>query len=415
MLTYHFPPSAAAGAFRLLGFARHLPTYGWESAVVAPPGLPWEPVDPGLMQRVPPATTLYQAPYPRGLAAAPFRRLFPYAAWLPAAYAASRSAIRHERPDALFTSGPPHAIHLLGRHLHRRYGLPWLVDFRDPWAAGGLSALHGRPPSRWDVRAERSVLRDADRIIANTPRAMELLATAFPQHRVKMVSITNGFDPDSFSVLDPAPRDPGAVSLVHPGEVYASRDPRPLLEAIRALKPGEIPEGRPLRVRFIGRQGPGAPILNDLIRESGLQDIVTFTGQVPYSRSLAEMVAADVLLLLDSAGRRAGVPAKLYEYLGAGRPVLALADPGGDVDWVLRESGTPYRIAPPLDASRIHDALVSLLREASAAPAANDGAAQSRFTRQAVTGELARLLDECVGHGDTGLTADPESGRGTGA
>src|SRR5438309_8311223 len=64
MVTYHFPPSAASGSFRLLGFARHLPGHGWRSVVVAPPSLPWEPVDPELVDQIPPDTAIYTAPYP---------------------------------------------------------------------------------------------------------------------------------------------------------------------------------------------------------------------------------------------------------------------------------------------------------------------------------------------------------------
>jgi hypothetical protein len=64
LLTYHFPPSSASGSFRMLGFARHLPRHGWRAAVVAPPSLPWEPVDAELSERVPPETAVYHVPSP---------------------------------------------------------------------------------------------------------------------------------------------------------------------------------------------------------------------------------------------------------------------------------------------------------------------------------------------------------------
>ena len=109
------------------------------------------------------------------------------------------------------------------------------------------------------------------------------------------------------------------------------------------------------------------------------------------------MVQADVLLLLDTPGRRAGVPAKLYEYIGAGRPILALAELDSDVAWVLRESGVAHRIAPPLDAEAIRRALTELLQDpATARCGGQPRLVQPRFTREQLAGELAGLLDSCL-------------------
>src|SRR5258708_14875840 len=130
MATYHFPPSPASGSFRLLGFARHLPKHDWRMAVVAPPTMPWEPVDEGLSNQLPPETAVYPVPYRRG---GLVQRIAPFSVWLPRALSACRRAIAEQQPEALLTSGPPHQVHLLGLALKRRYGLPWIADFRDPW------------------------------------------------------------------------------------------------------------------------------------------------------------------------------------------------------------------------------------------------------------------------------------------
>jgi hypothetical protein len=114
-------------------------------------------------------------------------------------------------------------------------------------------------------------------------------------------------------------------------------------------------------------------------------------------QAVGEMVGADILLLLDSPGRRFGVPAKLYEYLGAGRPILALAEMDSDVAWVLHESGVPYRIAPPKDPAAIRSVLLELLRDPAAA--GSDEARKTfadRFAREHLSGELAGLLDACL-------------------
>ena len=195
ILTYHFPPSAASGTFRMLGFAEHLLQFGWKCVVVAPPGLPWEPNDDALLGRIPAETVVYPVPFPQGGLWKPLRKCFPWGAWLPFAAAGCYRAIREQRPDAVLTSGPPHAIHLLGRHLRRWRGLPWVADFRDPWLAGDPSQIR-RNAESWEVRAEPSVMRTADAIVVNTPGAGELLGHAYPQYAAKMTSITNGYDPE---------------------------------------------------------------------------------------------------------------------------------------------------------------------------------------------------------------------------
>src|SRR5512135_183957 len=93
ILTYHFPPSAASGSFRLLGFVRHLPKFGWRSVVVAPPRIPWEPTDEALLDQLPPETALYHVPYPESRLWKPVRKFAPYGVWLPAAWAGCRRAI----------------------------------------------------------------------------------------------------------------------------------------------------------------------------------------------------------------------------------------------------------------------------------------------------------------------------------
>jgi glycosyltransferase involved in cell wall biosynthesis len=395
ILTYHFPPSAAAGALRMLGFARHLPEFGWQTVVVAPPGLPWEPVDEALLERVPSETTVYRVPYPTHGFGKLLRKFGTWGAWQLIASVPCHRAIRRHRPDVILTSGPPHAIHVLGRHLHRWTRLPWVADFRDPWLAGDPTQTRRAAP-RWERRAEPSVMREACAIVANAPVACELLQHAYPQYSKKMTSITNGYDPEVFEPNPIPPLSGSTIEIVHTGSIYVNRSPIPFLEAVQQLDPRAL-AGKTLKVRFIG------DVVYDAEREeirNKIRDVsnarVTLEDLVPHSESTRAMIQADLLLLLDSPGRRAGVPAKLYEYIGAGRPILALAEPRSDVEWVLRESGAAHRVAPPLDRQAIGRALMDLLRDpASARCGRRNDPGQARFTRRCLAGELAALLDSC--------------------
>ena len=396
VLTYHFPPLGGAGVFRTLGFVRHLPEFGWQTVVVAPPRLPHEPTDLSLLARVPPETAVYHAPYPDcGIWKLVHRLISPARIWLPVAAARCYQAIRRHRPDAVLTSGPPHFTHLLGRHLHRLTGLPWVADFRDPWVAGDRSPMSWKVTSR-DVKDELSVMRESNAIVVNTPGSCELSRQAYPQYAAKITAITNGYDPEAFEVNPIPPLSGSTIEIVHTGLIYAKRSPGSFLEGIRRLDPSVF-AGRTVRVRLIGdlRDKAQKAAIDGHIR-AGLSADVSIEGRVPHNQSIRAMVEADVLLLLDSPGRQAGVPAKLYEYIGAGRPILALAESESDVAWALRESGLPHRIAPPLDADAIRTALAELLQDPATARCAVHTQRRARFTRKHLAGELAAVLDSCL-------------------
>ncbi len=393
LLTYHFAPSAASGTFRMLGFARHLPHFGWRVGVVAAPQLPWDPADPALLAQVPPETAYDAVPYPK---AAPrlVRALLPNAVWLPFAWRACRRALRRERPDVVLTSGPPHLIHLLGLLVKRKEHLPWVADFRDPWVSG-VARPPLTPGQHWLRYWERQVVWHADRVIANAPNATRLFRTTYPRQADKVVTLTNGFDPPAQAL--PAPVRTNTIRLLHAGEIYSGRDPRPLLDAMAALQQDSPIPGVTLRLEVMGAVYLGDANLHDEVARRGLTAQVQVQSQRPYQEALQEMARSDLLVLLDSPGRRIGVPAKLYEYLGARRPILALAEPEGDTAQVLRESGVVHRIAPPRDAGAIQAALAQLVRELDG-PAIPDPQRLRRFTRASLAGDLAGILDEVRRH-----------------
>lgn len=403
LVTYHFPPSAASGSFRLLGFARHLPKYGWRPLVVAPPELPWEPTDARLGARIPRETRVFAAPYPRHWPKV-IRWSAPYAVWLPAARAACWEAVKTENPDAVLTSGPPHGVHLLGLDLRKNFGLPWIADFRDPWIQGTDKPPRQSPARWWQQFWESKVLRGADRILANAPYACQQLQKAFPDQAARIVTLTNGFDP--VDQEGPTHHRGHPLRLVHAGQIYSGRDPRPFLDAlVQWRKTFQVPE---LRVEFLGRTAGHGVDLTVEIANRDLEGMVQVRDQVSYGQSLEIMRGADLLVLLDSPGRRVGVPAKVYEYLGAGRPILALAEPDGDTACILRESGLVYDQAQAGDAQAILLSLERLVKQVeSGEPSAPDPEKIVRFTRENLAGQLAGLLQVLVEPDPKGARVGP--------
>jgi glycosyltransferase involved in cell wall biosynthesis len=271
--------------------------------------------------------------------------------------------------------------------------MPWVADFRDPWLAGAWMQLNaGGLPRSWTARMERDVIAGADLIIANAPAACASLQEAFPAHAEKIVTVTNGYDPETFEGLSRS-RPAERWTLVHPGELYAGRNPRFLMEALGCLLsdwPADRP--RPL-LRLLGGGRNLDASFGEELRRLGLEEVVAREGHVPYRVALQAMIDADVLVLLDSMGRTTGVPAKLYEFLGAGRPILALAEPQSDTASVLVSSGVEYRMARPDDVPGI----VGALRELADLPRDIEPAeGRLRFTRERLTGRLVEMLDRLV-------------------
>jgi glycosyltransferase involved in cell wall biosynthesis len=361
--------------------------------VVAPRTMPLEPIDESLTKLIPPQTSLYYEDYPTHGLLHLFRFVYPKEIWLPRALRGSMNAIRCDRPDVLLTSGPPHSVHFLGLLLQRWYRLPWVADLRDPWVTGAYPRPRLSLRPGWTGLGEWATFRNANLIIANAPLACAAIQAAYPDRAGKMITITNGYDPESFGNLDIGPIRRGSVQMVHAGELYAGRDPRPFLDALGSLAPGEPGIFPPLQVRFLGRIDQMYRL--DLeIEERGLTPMVEVCGHVGYRQIIQELVHSDILLLMDTPGRRVGVPAKLYEYLGAGRPILALTEPNGDVANVLRQSGITHRIAGPLDRARIRDALADLVKGVTVDHGLDRRPDdRQRFTRENATRQLAAAMD----------------------
>ena len=217
----------------------------------------WEPVDPGLAERIPKGTVVRYVRFPT---ARPWRMLMAlldtyYEFWLPGAFLAANQLMATHRPAAVFTSGPPHCVHLLGSWMKRRWGVPWVADFRDPWIT---AALKTSPPSfrlSRERRWERRVMREADVIVHNAPAACRALQAAYPEYSEKMAMIPNGYDAEDFAGATRRRSPNGTVQILHTGSIYMRRDPGPVLDAVARASNGAAMDLAGIRFRFVGCLG----------------------------------------------------------------------------------------------------------------------------------------------------------------
>jgi len=402
MVAFHFPPLiGSSGIQRTLRFAQHLPEFGWEPAVLSAHERAYPQTAGESVREIPRNLEVRRAfaldtarhlavsgVFPRWLAL-PDR----WWSWSLGAVPAGLRLVRTFKPDVLWTTYPIATAHLIGAALHRLTGIPWVADFRDPMAQDDY------PADRLTHRAfewiERRTLNACTKAIFTAPGALRLYAERYPELPASRLGIIeNGYDEASFAGLEAQAPQVGErpLTLVHSGTVYSSeRDPRPLFAALGELLRAGAISGRSLNI--VLRASGNDHYLSELVRAEGIQEIVSLQPAIAYRAALKEMQQSDGLLVLQAANCNYQVPAKLYEYLRARRPILALTDPLGDTAAVLRAAGVDS-IAPLDSKEAIRRTFVAFLEQLRArrAPLPSE-AAVAACSRRARTAQLAAILD----------------------
>lgn len=409
MVAFHFPPlSGGSGIQRTLRFVQHLPALGWQPLVLTACERAYAQTSTDLLPDVAPETVVQRSfaldtarhLSVRGRYLGWMARPDRWMSWRLAAVRDGLKLIKTHRPQAIWSTYPIATAHQIGAELQLRSGLPWIADFRDPMAQDGYPS----DPAVWrSFRAiEAQAFERAARCVFTTPGAAQAYRARYAPFAHKVEVLENGFDEESFAGLaGQGQLLAGKLTLLHSGMVYPSeRDPTALFDALaRIVSPpegsgGPTHAGFPrsqLCVRFRAPVHTG--MLSALAVQYGLQDIVEICPPLPYRAALAEMMGADALLVMQAANCNAQIPAKLYEYLRAGRPVLGLTDPAGDTAGALRAAGIEA-IAPLDSAAAIAALLASFLNQLMQGRAALPNAqAVQLASRRARAQQLASLLE----------------------
>ena len=428
-IAYYYQPMGGAGVQRALKFSKYLPEFGVQPVVLAaldkgylsdaslvaeiPVGVAVHRVEhQALMQRVlawrarrssssaSGATAPTSAPSAlraslRDAALGAYAALqFPddKAGWARRALNEARRILRSERVDLILSSSPPVSAHRLGAQLAHEFGLPWVADFRDLWTANpGYAAPAWR--RALDRRSEDGWLQRAAGIVTVTPSWQRLLAE---RAACPVAFIPNGYDKADFIALAAASRDDAVFRLVHTGSFYGPRDPAGLLAGVAEYLATASAAARPLRLRLVGSMGARF--------EAGLAQfeqqhpgVIERRPYVPHQQALAEMMAADALLLVVGGGQGDAVagwlPGKIFEYLRAAKPVLLLGDEAGDAATLIRRHAQGWVVDEAAPA-RIAAALRAMIEGPSPAVEARAGVAC--FERRELARQLAEFLARCA-------------------
>jgi len=434
VVAYCFPPEGSIGTQRTLRLVRELVARQWDVTVLTgtlgtyPSS---SPIDRDLLGRVPAGVRVLRAsvlrPFERTSAAldagriatasdtAPAKFDRPAAApraataerlrevkrhlqallripdqhvgWIAPAAAKGIAAGLRQRPDVLYSTAPPWTGQLVARAIASALGCPWVADFRDPWARAPWRENWVPAARRAAAIFERSVVRRAAAIVFTTRTNMDEYAGHYgAETAAKFHLVRNGCDRDEFDGLVPLAGD-GRFTMLHAGSLYGGRKPTALFAALAALRDRGVIDARTFCFRQIGRVALSGFDMAEERDRLGLQGMVEMLPALPRRDILREMLSASSLLLLQP-GTTVSIPGKLFEYLAAGRPILAIAEEGETSD-IVRESGRGIAILPE-DQPQIERAIEQLVQTARQAPAARPIAQGDGELR---TRELAQVLE----------------------
>ena len=405
-----FPPQMTAGSFRPLRFARDLPDMGWNCVVITAEAECCPDPNMDLMKEIPSDTDVVRFPCgcpPEHLSKwliqsqgrsgrlkrmavkalrATFRDLScPDAhAWsLGGLFKVVRNVVRRRRIDAIVITGPPFSWFRIAAKLKKAFGLPIVLDFRDPWTANSLrykGTLFWRYwPSQW---MERKAVTAADLVILNTPYSKKYFSTKYPQLGDDHWDVVNnGFVLDHMATVEPEPFP--RKTLVYGGvtDLWMIRS---LVEAMGRLKDRGVVSAESFRFVSFGNAPPD---VMQAAEQAGVADMIEFRGRCSHDDVLSALKGASGLLLL--LNDILHVPCKLYEYLAAGPPTLMIGPADSDAADILRETGAGV-VSALNDVEGIERDLTRLL--AGELVGRRDEQAVMRYESKALSGKLAAIL-----------------------
>ena len=422
IVTYYWPPSGGSGVQRWLKFAKYLPQFGWQPVVFTPENPAFEQKDPSLLRDVSPDLEVFKLPiqepmqllqrftkkskkqfkqgvvkesgsllqrlmvWIRGNLFIPDPRVF----WVKPSVKLLLDLLDSNHINTLVTTGPPHSMHLIGLRLKKKKtDLRWIADFRDPWSEWDmLDHLQvGHRARKKHRRLEKKVMQQADKVVT----VSQNLANALSEigQREVMV-INNGFDSTDFP--NTAPVIPAKFEISHFGLLNELRDPATVLNAVKVLVNRDPGFEKDVAVKLVGTIN--SQLIERIKGDELLKEVVAVSPPIPHNDVIRAYYQSSVLLVVvdDSQDGYWQLPGKMFEYMGVGRPILALGPKHSDIGLVLRQTKAGKTFENGQE-EEIADYLSELYAKFKTGTAVKIEADYAKFTRRKLTEELSKLLN----------------------
>ncbi len=417
VIAYYWPPAGGPGVQRWLKFVKYLPEFGFEPIVYVPENPNYPILDEKLVSEVPDAIKILKQPikepyawasllsknktktisagiikekapsliekvllWIRGNLFIPDARKL----WVKPSISYLAKVIADEGIQTIITTGPPHSLHLIGLGLKKKYNIDWIADFRDPWTSIGYhKKLRLTESSRLKHKAlEKGVLLRADKIVVTSDTTKTEFEAITPKP-IKVV--TNGFDDD----LKPVELD-SKFTISHIGSLLTGRNPLGLWQALQELISENDAFKNAIKIQLAGVVGE--EVLQS-IKDYGLTDYVKQLGYLSHDRVLETQQKSQVLLLLeiDSEETKGIIPGKLFEYLNAKRPILAIGPKGWEAGAMVKQHKAGHSCLHD-DVSTLKNVLLELFKQFQKDTLVCNSKGVEQYHRRALTESLAKFI-----------------------
>ncbi|MFZ1081948.1 MAG: glycosyltransferase [Candidatus Kryptoniota bacterium] len=436
IVSYYFPPSGGPGVQRVLKFVKYLPQFGFEPVVLTVADADFPAVDESLLQSIPKdikviRTKIFE-PYnlyrrftgkqagaavdvenipsgkKKGLSeslAEIIRSTFfiPDAriGWLPYAVSAATSIMEQEKVDIIYSSSPPYTTAMIAKKLKKKTGKPWVMGLRDPWT-DFISA-----PKRWFLPAaiDRSMEENSVHVADAVEIAWEGIGKDLKKKYgtidpLKIVHIPNGYDSEDYPAVS-QPKDM-RLRMAYTGSLYGKRNPQTLLDAMKELREAGKISADNLNIIFAGRFGAE---VREMFADPRLTGMIEVKDYLPHEESIKLLLQSNLLVLIVDRSELSNeiVPGKVFEYIGARKPIIAFA-PEGAVAEIIRKTGTGI-VVPQDDVAKAKSVILSFYKNSiSTQPSSTSSKeffnpkedAIKEFERKEATKKLSSLFTEII-------------------
>lgn len=365
IITYYWPPSGGSGVQRWLKFVKYLGKYDVEPIVYTVDNPNYAIIDKSLQNEVPKTVEILRQPIkePNNLLAffgskkqqtsagfldtnpsflgkiaqyiranffIPDARKF----WIHPSVKFISEYLKKNPVDVIITTGPPHSLHLIGLQLKKKIGVKWIADFRDPWTA--IDYFHRLPLTKKAIQKhlqlEKEVVSNADcvLVVGNT------MKENYSKFNKNIAVITNGFDDN---IVENVTKLDTKFSLVHIGMMNADRNPKVLWKVLSEIISNNEEFANDFQLKLIGKC---ADEVFESIKNEGIISHVEFIDYLPHNKVLAFQKSAQVLLIaVNNVPTAKGIiTGKIFEYLQAKRPILAIAPTNGDLAEIIKSTNS---------------------------------------------------------------------------
>lgn len=334
IITFHFPPSSGAAVQRVLKLCEDLHELGWEASVLTAKEKAYDGLE--FSQRIPErirhnvvravAFDVLRHLSIKGKHISALAALDRWTSWVIDAIHKGRKLVEQQRPDIIMSTTPIPSANIIAYYLSRKYNIPWVADYQDPFS------YHYRELGFFELKVQKYVdeltMKHCTAATFATENAKNRYIQIFGRRRGRGVHVVeNGYVEENWERVKAYTScddvvDPEKITLFYSGVLYPDgRDPSNLFKAIRALKIKKIINGTFFELVF---QGVQKEKYTSTVKAMEIDDIVKFTPSVPYLYSLACMSNAQILLVIQGELFNLQVPGKIYEYIRARKPIIAL-------------------------------------------------------------------------------------------